>query len=204
MRGDRFVFVDVDTQVDFLDPAGRLYVPGAEEIIPALDELFTLAEMHHIPVLSTVDAHTPDDPEFADWPPHCVIGTPGQQKVPQTVLPSAITLERTDSPPANWHHFLEQCNQVILPKPTLDAFDNPHFAAAAESLRARSFIVFGVATDYCVLIAARGLLRRGCRVSIVEDAIRPVSPQTGDSACRELAGLGARWITMSQAVGGKA
>jgi nicotinamidase/pyrazinamidase len=37
------VFVDVDTQIDFLFPAGALYVPGAERLLPAI------ARLNHLP-----------------------------------------------------------------------------------------------------------------------------------------------------------
>src|SRR5580658_865687 len=66
------VFFDIDTQIDFVYPAGALYVPGAEYILPLVGEL-----NRHAPVLiSTMDAHSEDDPEFQIFPPHCVVGTP--------------------------------------------------------------------------------------------------------------------------------
>ena len=37
------VFFDVDTQLDFLYPAGALYVPGAETLLPALTRLTNFA-----------------------------------------------------------------------------------------------------------------------------------------------------------------
>ena len=58
------VFVDVDTQIDFLYPAGALYVPGAEALLPVLARLNQYAAAQSIPVLSTMDAHLEDDPEF--------------------------------------------------------------------------------------------------------------------------------------------
>src|SRR5436190_23050104 len=76
------VFVDVDTQIDFVYPAGALYAPGAETIVPALVRLNRHAAASGIPVISTMDAHTENDPEFRHWPAHCVAGTIGQQKVP--------------------------------------------------------------------------------------------------------------------------
>ena len=60
------VFFDIDSQLDFLYPAGALYVPGAERIVPAIARLNRFAAMHGIPVVSTIDAHTENDPEFAD------------------------------------------------------------------------------------------------------------------------------------------
>ena len=85
-------FFDVDTQIDFMDPAGKLYVPHAEDIIPRLVQLMTYARQRKIPVLSSADAHAPDDPEFKIWPPHCVTGTRGQQHIKETSLPGALTI----------------------------------------------------------------------------------------------------------------
>src|SRR5260370_2986065 len=71
----RTVFFDIDTQIDFMYPAGALYVPGAEGIVPAIQQLNQYARAHGIPVISTMDAHTEDDPEFKLWPHHCVAET---------------------------------------------------------------------------------------------------------------------------------
>ena len=89
------VFFDVDTQIDFLFPAGALYVPGAEHIIPNIARLNRYAAENGIPLVSTVDAHTENDPEFAAWPPHCIVGTVGQQK-PASTLVGQIFLEKQD------------------------------------------------------------------------------------------------------------
>ena len=70
------VFFDIDTQIDFVYPAGALYVPGAERIVPVIAELNRRAAL----VISTMDAHSEDDPEFQIYPHHCVVGTAGQQK----------------------------------------------------------------------------------------------------------------------------
>src|SRR3981081_1310085 len=71
----RTVFVDVDTQIDFMLPHGNLYVPGAETIIPNLERLMAFAREHDVPVISSVDAHSAHDEEFRDFSPHCVKGT---------------------------------------------------------------------------------------------------------------------------------
>ena len=64
------VFVDVDTQLDFLVPAGALYAPGAEIIAANLKQLTSLAAKTGSVIVSTVDAQAEDDPEFRDWKPH--------------------------------------------------------------------------------------------------------------------------------------
>ena len=76
------VFFDIDTQIDFVYPAGALYVPGAERILPAVAELNRHAPL----VISTMDAHSEDDPEFQIYPHHCVVDTTGQQKPASTLL----------------------------------------------------------------------------------------------------------------------
>src|SRR5258705_11341300 len=86
------VFVDIDTQNDFLLPVGALYVPGAERIIPTLARIYDLAKRKSIPVISSADAHSERDPEFASWPPHCIAGTLGQLKFPCRLLPGAVTM----------------------------------------------------------------------------------------------------------------
>ena len=201
MDATRAAFVDIDTQVDFIDPAGRLYVPGAERIVPQLERLVTFARRRHLPILSTMDAHSPDDPEFKDWPAHCVIGTPGQQKIPQTLLDRSLTIAPEAAVPPDWRGLLEAYGQLIFPKATLSAFDHPYFASAVEHLGNREFIVFGVATDYCVRLAARGLLERGRRVQLVRDAIRAVDVRAARRACRELEELGAAWTTCDEVIG---
>ena len=92
----RTVFFDVDTQLDFLYPAGALYVPGAENIVNALTALTRFATANRILILSTVDAHSENDPEFKTWKPHCIAGTVGQQKASVTLLNQPLILHTSD------------------------------------------------------------------------------------------------------------
>ncbi len=197
------IFVDVDTQFDFMDPAGRLYVAGAEQTIPALKQLFTFAGAKQIPVLSSTDDHPPNDPEFERFPPHCLRNSPGQKKIPCTLLPRHRFVSTEEIPLESLIRWLDEYQQLIFPKETLDAFDNPSFAALVDHLDVGEYVVFGVATDYCVLLAARGLLKRGRRVCLVRDAIRPVDPRSGAEACRELTDLGVHWSTTAEVTGGQ-
>ena len=48
-------FFDIDTQIDFMLPQGKLYVPGAEAIIPNLSRLMACAREHAIP--GSVEIH---------------------------------------------------------------------------------------------------------------------------------------------------
>ncbi len=188
---EQVVFFDVDTQVDFMLPHGSLYVPGAEEIIPNLVRLMAFARQHSIPVISSADAHAPDDPEFKIWPPHCVIGTLGQQRIPETQFPDAVVVPSRAGafmPPTRW------AGQTIIEKPTYDTADNPNFDAILRSLGPRRCVVFGVATEYCVRADALALRHRGFPVDLVVDAVKAITEEGGREAIGEMRAVGVRLV----------
>jgi nicotinamidase/pyrazinamidase len=162
------VFVDVDTQMDFVFPGGSLYVPGAERILPVISALNRHASRTGAVVLSTMDAHAEDDPEFRAWPPHCVVGTVGQQK------PASTLLERRVVVPSNRGAVfsVDACQQIIVEKQTIDLFTNANLGFVLDHLRAQRFVVYGVVTEICVRCAAIGLLRLGKLVEVATDAVR--------------------------------
>jgi nicotinamidase/pyrazinamidase len=166
------VFVDIDTQRDFLDPSGALHVPGSTEIIPNLARLTRFAREHAIPILATACAHTTDDPELTTFPPHCMIGTPGQDRVEATVCPTSHRLDDAAEVPSRMPPHL------TLLKREYDLFSHPLADALIRLYGADQprFVVYGVATDYCVKAAVEGLLARRCHVSVVVDAIRAIDP----------------------------
>lgn len=163
------LFWDVDTQLEFMLPGGNLYVPGAEQIISNLQHLTQYARRHGIPILSSMDAHRPDDPEFSQYPPHCIAGTPGQKKIAATLLQNYIILP---SRPVSLPEDLSRYQQIIVEKQNLDVFTNPNIDALLARLGPREIVLYGVVTEICVERAARGLLERGYPVYVVTDAIR--------------------------------
>jgi nicotinamidase/pyrazinamidase len=199
----RIIFWDVDTQVDFMLPGGKLYVPGAEKLIPNLGRLTDQARRERVFLVSDACVHTPDDPEFQRFPPHCVRGTLGAEIIPETIARQFLILpnRREASVPSD----LSPYQQVILEKQTLDVFDNPHTETVIERLKQftdadAEFVVFGVVTEYCVRCVAKGLLERSRRVSLVEDAIKSLKAEDGKSALAELKSLGARMISTREAI----
>ena len=189
------VFFDVDTQVDFMVPSGRLYVPGAVEIVPNLARLMSWARAHDVPVLSSADAHPPDDPEFKIWQPHCVIGSPGQSRIPETRFASAIVIPNRPGafvPPGLW------TGQYIIEKSTYDTQDNPNFTEMLLALGRRNAVVFGVATEFCVLADALTLRRHGFPVDLVVDAIKPITEEGGSKALTKMAAAGVRMVTTDE------
>lgn len=192
------VFVDVDTQRDFIDPDGALAVAGAGAIRPNLARLTRFARERGIPVLATACAHEPGDPEFRTFPPHCLVGTPGQGRIAETAWPGSLVLEVGDPVPA------APAAHLTLPKREYDVFSRPDLGAVLDVYgRGRpTFVVYGVATDYCVRCAVLGLLGRGGAVAVVADAVRAVDPAGEADAFREFVAAGA-WLTLTgRACGG--
>jgi nicotinamidase/pyrazinamidase len=171
------VFFDVDTQLDFLFPTGALYVPGAEKIAPALAELTTFAAENEIQIVSTLDSHRENDPEFKIWKPHCVIGTHGHQKYSRTITQK----------------------QIFVPKHTIDVFESERLREVIDKLQAEHYVVYGLATDYCVRTAAFGLLKHQARVEVVTDAIKGINSGETDAILQNFEENGG-FLTTTQGV----
>jgi nicotinamidase/pyrazinamidase len=199
MASKKPVLWEVDVQADFMLPGGKLYVPGAEKIIPHIERLVSAASDRGAFIVSSGDSHSEGDPEFKTFPPHCLRGSPGARIIPEGMAPSFTTIP--NDPSFQMPRDFTRLQQVVIEKHSLNIFDNPHASEVVERLGAKvEFIVFGVVTEYCVRCAAKGLLERGRKVAIVSDAIETLKPEDGKRTLDELQGLGARLITTSQAL----
>ncbi len=199
MVSRKIIFWEVDTQADFMLPEGKLYVPGAEKLLPNIRKLTDAARQGRVFLVSHGCYHAPNDPEFAMFPPHCIKETAGSAFVPQALTEKLITVP--NEPTAVLPDDLSQYQQSLLEKQTLDIFESRHAAQVIERLEHDAeFVVFGVVTEYCVRLAAKGLLQRGRRVSVVEDAIETLKPEDGARAIAELQALGAKMITTDLAL----
>jgi nicotinamidase/pyrazinamidase len=191
------VFFDIDTQIDFVYPAGALYVPGAERILPVIGELNHRAPL----VISTMDAHSEDDPEFQIYPPHCVVGTSGQNKPAITLLDQRATIPVASRGPVASQGPAAQdgVRQLILEKQKLDCFSSPHLEPLLAQLNADRYVVYGVVSEICVRYAAFGLLETGKPVELVRDAVKALNEQAANEMFQEFAAAGGR-LTDSAAV----
>jgi len=201
------IFWEVDVQADFMLPGGRLYIPGAEKIVANINVLVGAARQGRVFLISSADAHNPDDPELRDWPPHCLSGTPGAALLSEACASPRLVIPNQDSfvVPEN----LGAYQQVTLEKNTLDVFDNPHTDALLARLNPAGspafepsplFVVFGVATEYCVRCTVNSLLRRGRCVAIVTDAVQSIEQEKGQQIQENLRSSGARLITTKEAM----
>ena len=187
------VFFDIDSQLDFLYPAGALYVPSAERIVPAIALLNRYAAQHGITVVSTTDAHAENDPEFAIWPPHCVAGTTGQHKAEATLLERRLVIPNRECELA-----LDDAQQIVVEKQTVDVFAAPNLPLVVERLKADRYVVYGVVTEICVLFAVRGLLKTGRPVTVVTDAVATLKAEDGARALESIRAAGGMLARVSE------
>jgi nicotinamidase/pyrazinamidase len=185
------IFVDVDVQRDFCAPDGALYVPGSpNELFRRLTEH---AMEHAIPILGSIDSHAFDAWEFASndnrgpngeeprFPDHCVKGTPGWLKVEGTL---ARRFRFVPNQPGADATALAgelrggRAQALYFEKEVYSLFANPNAEAILDALvgvEEAEFVVYGVATDYCVRAAALGLRERGHRVTLLADAVAGIT-----------------------------
>lgn len=177
------LFWDVDTQVDFMRPDGKLYVPDAETIEPNLARLSQLADRLRIPLVASADDHTPDDAELSSdpdfqqtYPPHCMHGTPGAQRVAATdrQWTSVIEHQRLSDDELD-DAAGDTLPRVLIHKKRFDVFTNPNTEPLLKRFDPGRIVVYGVALDVCNRYAIDGMLAHGYdRITLVSDATKPI------------------------------
>ena len=132
MGARKIIFWEVDAQKDFMWPGGKLYVPGAEKIIPNIKRLVDAAQRGNVLVVSSMCAHAEDDPEFATFPLHCIRGTDGARIVFEGLTTDFVTIRNDATVPLPADLFEHE--QVVIEKQELDVFSNPHTNEIVERL----------------------------------------------------------------------
>jgi nicotinamidase/pyrazinamidase len=193
---------DVDTQVDFVRADGRLAVPGAEAALPAMARLVEAARGAGITHVASADDHELSDPEISDtpdyastYPPHCLRGTRGAEKVLETAQADPVPLALTEVP----DRFIAG-REFLLLKKSFDVFSNPHAERLLARLDPDEVIVFGVATDVCDDAAIRGFLARGRRVVFVDEASRGLDAERTAACVAAWRAAGVRFATVDEVV----
>ena len=199
------IFWDVDTQYDFMRADGKLYVPHAETIIPNLATLRAYASAVGIRTIATADDHVPeheeisDDPDFkTTFPPHCMRGTPGQQRIPETALIDPILIEPDPVDPEILKAEVSSSERdVLLHKHAFDIFTNPNVEPVLDAIDPKTIVLFGVALDVCDRYAVEGLLERrpDTDLAVVTDAVSAIDDETGARLLQEWAERGVRMTT---------
>lgn len=191
---------DVDTQVDFILPGAKLSFEGADSVLPAMKRLVEGARAAGIAHVASADDHELTDDEISDdpnwettFPPHCLRGTRGAERVAETKQLDPVPLGLTPVP----DHWLAGREFLILKK-HFDPFTNPNADRLLELLDPEEIVLFGVATDICDDAAVNALLDRGRRVAFVEDAAAALDPAKGEACTTAWRGRGVRFTTVDQ------
>ncbi len=174
-------FWNVDTQEDFIDPGGKLYVEGAETIRPLLKRITELAKKEGARVINTCDYHyinaveISDNPDFiTKFPPHCMAGTAGAAFISETEPESPLIVD-WDAELAIIPEFndAERFRNIVIRKNEFDVFaGNPYTEKILEILHFNKVFVYGVTTNICVDNAVMGLAERKFKVYVIMDAIK--------------------------------
>jgi nicotinamidase/pyrazinamidase len=195
---------DVDTQVDFVHADGRLAIPDAEDAVPAMARLVAAARAAGIPHVASADDHELTDEEISEtpdstttYPPHCLRGTRGAQKIAETDQADPVPLALTEVP-EKWLRGRE----FLLLKKHFDVFTNPNADRLLAWLDPSEVILFGVATDICDDAAIRGLLARGRAVTFVEEASRGLDESRTLACTAAWREAGVRFASVAEVVAG--
>ena len=178
------VFWDVDTQYDFMHADGKLYVPASEAIIPNLKRLTDYAHAKGIRIIASADDHVPGHrelsgrPDFKEsFPEHCMRGTKGQAKIPETALRDPLVIEPgREEPTALADGIRAHAGDILFHKHWFDVFTNENVEPVLDILAPDAVVLYGVAQDVCNRYAVEGLLRRcsALRLFAVSDAMKPI------------------------------
>jgi len=198
---------DVDTQVDFIEPGAKLSFPGAEEARPAMARLVDAARAAGIVHVASCDQHELSDPEISEqpdfestWPPHCLLGTRGAEKIPETKQVDPLPLPLVPVPVAILRRLLAGRREIVIPKKHYDPFTNPNTETLVDLLDPERILLFGVATDICDDAAVRALLARDRRITFVEDASRGVDESRVAACIAAWRDAGVGFTTTAEAV----
>lgn len=194
MRPETTLFYDVDTQHDFLHPEGKLYVEGADRIVPVLADVTQLACELGCRIVASVDRHFPGDPELkrngGDFDDHCMDGTPGQRKIEATAPRDPHFVENRDLSEAESDAVLAHRGDLVIEKQRFDVFAGNRNADALLRRMLRDYtdvVVYGVYTEVCVGDAIRGLAKMGPKIHVILDAIADIGSEGDRHRARWLA-----------------
>ncbi|MEA3378215.1 MAG: isochorismatase family cysteine hydrolase [Nanoarchaeota archaeon] len=198
------VFYDVDTQNDFLNADGALYVQDAESLKPNLERLTQYALNKGIKILGSVDCHSKGDAELerngGPFPDHCMKGTFGAKKIKETNQENISYIPNETLSSAELYKKIELAESVFFEKQHYDVFTNP--CASLLLCQPKFVVLYGVATDFCIKAAALGMRERGVEVHVVEDAIKGVFPDKTKEALDEMKEAGVKFIKTQDVLDG--
>lgn len=144
----RAALLVVDMLYDFVD--GAFAGSSARALVAAVAAAVDRARALDMPVVYVCDAHQPDDPEFAVFPPHALAGTRGADVV-------AELAPRPGDP--------------VVRKRRYSGFFETDLEAVLRARGVDTLVLVGLQTDCCVIHTAADGFFRGFQIVVLEDAV---------------------------------
>ncbi len=166
----------VDTQNDFADPGGSLYVAGGEAAVSFINEQIAAAQAAGAFVVYTQDWHPESTPHFQKdggvWPVHCVKETWGAEFHPKLEVVGPVVRKGTGGEDG-YSGFTMRDPESGEETPT----------ELERMLRERDIeriYVVGLATDYCVKETVIDGAHAGFDTVVLAGGTRAVDMEEGD------------------------
>ncbi len=182
--GKRAILV-VDVQNDFCE-GGALAVQGGTDIARAITMYLTHAVADH--VVATRDwhvdpgAHFSAEPDFVNnWPPHCLVGTPGSQLHPDLATDRFEAIFDKGEYEAAYSGFEGRADGVALAD-----WLREHGVGQVE--------IVGLTADYCVRATALDAVRAGFATTVRLDLTAAIAGHTAAATVEELRAAGVELI----------
>ena len=181
MKFSDCIFWNVDTQVDFVSPHGKLYVPGAELLKPIWKKITEFANHNSITIVNTADWHYSNsaelspNPDFINsFPQHCMVNSSGAEYIDETKPENPVIIDWETKNAFDKDKIDAQKHQnYVIRKDAFDVFKgNPFTNQIVNLLSPKTVIVYGVTTNVCVNDAVIGLAQRVNNVIVIEDGIK--------------------------------
>jgi nicotinamidase/pyrazinamidase len=178
------LFWNVDTQIDFVYPRGKLYIEGAENLRPQWKILTELAKEKSIRVVNTADYHFPNSAELDSapnyintFPEHCMAKSRGADFIKETDPEDPVIFDWNRKYLITPELFNPQYHRnFIIRKDTFDVFEgNPHTATIIKNLNPDFVVIYGVIANIGVSTAVKGIIRKVKKAYLIQDAIREVT-----------------------------
>lgn len=202
------IFLDIDTQVDFIMPYGKLYIKNAERLLTNLKLLTDFAHKNNIQIVATSDSHSLTDKEISNtpnfietFPPHCISNTDGAKKIKETELQNPLIINYAADISIEAKIYEHNKDFLILKK-EFDMFSNPFSLIVFKILAPQKIVVYGVATDVCVKFAIEGLLNSGYKeIWFVKDASEGIDPAKISQLLRDWESRGVKTVFTFDIIG---
>jgi len=140
----------IDMLRGFLEEGHPLYCGDkARRIIPNVQRLLEQELAQGSRVFFISDHHTPDDPEFKMFPPHCIEGTAEAEVIPE----------------------LAKYPGEVIPKQRYSGFFGTTLEEKLNKLKPEKVVVCGVLTNICVMHTVADARNRDYEVEVPVDCI---------------------------------